>query len=371
MYLGKNSFTSNRMTEIPTSLTRRQFLRITASVAASSYIPRSSFTRHYLETPSEPDDSAFPYQRPLFENMHVLGAFDLEDKLVNQGTISLSPANTVTIGFLDIFAITRIPGEFPAVPGWDAVSKKPIPDDGLYELDSSGNQFSHATRLASIAISYINNRVGIAGLCGKIPVTVKQVKLLNREPPHITMDTYQAALKYFINNPVDVLNISVGSMKNSPDHISDINYLIKERKTIVVAAAGNNNSDKPEYPAAYPGVISVRAITLPDNQRWEHSNYGKVDMAGYGLDVPTLQPLSSEDRRPALILSQGTTAAYPQVSSLAVHLRYLDQYKHRGSSAEEVLKIMRETGTLVAGPNEWILPNYEAAIKSFLAGSNN
>jgi len=51
---------------------------------------------------------------------------------------------------------------------------------------------------------------------------------------------------------------------------------------IVVASAGNEPTGKPVYPAAYPGVIAVSAVS-PNGTVWDKSNHGDfVDLAAPG-----------------------------------------------------------------------------------------
>lgn len=64
-------------------------------------------------------------------------------------------------------------------------------------------------------------------------------------------------------------------------------------KTIVVAAAGNDDSDDPFYPAAYPWVIGVGSVD-PDKKRSDFSNYGKwVDVYARGRDLVNAFPVGT------------------------------------------------------------------------------
>jgi thermitase len=58
----------------------------------------------------------------------------------------------------------------------------------------------------------------------------------------------------------------------------------------VVAAAGNGDTNKPKYPAAYPGVIAVAATNQQD-QRISFSNHGSwVDVAAPGVGILSTFP---------------------------------------------------------------------------------
>lgn len=65
-----------------------------------------------------------------------------------------------------------------------------------------------------------------------------------------------------------------------------INYVYQEG-CILVAAAGNDNSSEPFYPAAYEKVIVVSAIDQNNVKAW-FSNFGScIDFCALGVDILT------------------------------------------------------------------------------------
>jgi subtilisin family serine protease len=74
-----------------------------------------------------------------------------------------------------------------------------------------------------------------------------------------------------------MINASFGFSENPPI-LADAAAYVATRNVLIVAAAGNDNRSRPDYPAAYPEVLAVGAST-PDDKRWWLSNYGE------GLDV--------------------------------------------------------------------------------------
>jgi hypothetical protein len=66
--------------------------------------------------------------------------------------------------------------------------------------------------------------------------------------------------------------MSWGSETPSPFLEDALNYA-DSKSLILVAAAGNEPTGKPVYPAAYPSVLGVGALA-PDGTPWKHSNYG-------------------------------------------------------------------------------------------------
>lgn len=94
------------------------------------------------------------------------------------------------------------------------------------------------------------------------------------------------SIDFAIKNGARVLSLSWGSETGSLFLESAMKYA-KTKGVIVVAAAGNNPTGKPVYPAAYESVISVSALA-PDGKLWEKSNFGDfVDIAAPGFaDLP-------------------------------------------------------------------------------------
>ena len=68
------------------------------------------------------------------------------------------------------------------------------------------------------------------------------------------------------------MSLSWGSEKRS-DFLEKILDYATAKGMIIVAAAGNEPTGKPVYPAAYPSVIGVGAL-YPNGKTWEKSNYG-------------------------------------------------------------------------------------------------
>lgn len=92
------------------------------------------------------------------------------------------------------------------------------------------------------------------------------------------------ALKYILEkeeNP-HIVNMSLGGLSSSRDQERIINELY-EKGTIVVAAAGNMNTNTPFFPAAFEKVIAVSALTRQDVKA-DFSNYGyNIDVSAPGV----------------------------------------------------------------------------------------
>src|SRR5690606_8721363 len=80
----------------------------------------------------------------------------------------------------------------------------------------------------------------------------------------------------------DIINLSLGGGGFSQAAQNTFNEIRANTSTIVVAAAGNDASSTPSYPASYNNVISVSAVGA-DRQRAPYSNYGTaVDITAPG-----------------------------------------------------------------------------------------
>ena len=90
----------------------------------------------------------------------------------------------------------------------------------------------------------------------------------------------QALLHIAADDDIDVVNLSLGGSQWSEAEQEGIDAVLAAGKT-VVASAGNTGDRIPQYPAAFPGVISVGA-TDDGGQLAGFSSYGKVDVFAPG-----------------------------------------------------------------------------------------
>jgi len=95
-----------------------------------------------------------------------------------------------------------------------------------------------------------------------------------------------------VRNGAQVINMSLGAPQSSQAERAAIDRAAAAG-VLVVAAAGNENTSAPSYPAAYPTVISVAAIDAQRNRAW-FSNYGStVSVSAPGVDVLSSLPMGT------------------------------------------------------------------------------
>lgn len=130
--------------------------------------------------------------------------------------------------------------------------------------------------------------------------------------------TIAKGLDLAISFKPDVINISSGTFNDDEELRSQVMRALKEG-VIIVASAGNDNMESCQFPAAYPGVLSVGAIDK-NLSILETSNYGaSVMVYAPGEDIlTTVTPYN-----PSMLTARffGTSAATPFVTCLAAALK--------------------------------------------------
>jgi subtilisin family serine protease len=183
------------------------------------------------------------------------------------------------------------------VHGYDFVSHDGDPLD----------DHDHGTHVAGIIGAVGDNNIGISGVCWN--VTLMALKAFN-EAGDASMDNVVEAIEYAIDNGAQIINASWGHSDKSRA-LADAVAAADAAGILVVAAAGNENSDAPFYPAALDHVISV-AATGRDDHRTRFSNYGaRIDVAAPGELIYSTLPDNSYD------YFSGTSMSAPHVTGLA------------------------------------------------------
>jgi serine protease len=156
------------------------------------------------------------------------------------------------------------------------------PGDG-----STGNAF-HGTHVAGTIAAASNNSLGVAGIAPG--VKIMPVRVLGSVGS--SYDVVQG-VRYAAGLPndsgrvpakrADIINLSLGNTTPLQAE-QDLYTAVRQQGVIVVAAAGNNASSVPFYPASYNNVISVSATSLRKTLS-SYSNFGSnVDVAAPGGD---------------------------------------------------------------------------------------
>ena len=153
-----------------------------------------------------------------------------------------------------------------------------------------GESSFHGTHVAGTVAAATNNGIGVAGIAfnGKIMPLRVLGKGGGTDADIIQAIRFAAGLP---NNSgtlsakkADIINMSLGGPRSSATVQAAVDAARAEG-VIVVAAAGNENTSAPSFPAAYAGVISVSAVGF-DLKRAPYSNFGStIDIAAPGGDT--------------------------------------------------------------------------------------
>jgi type VII secretion-associated serine protease mycosin len=187
----------------------------------------------------------------------------------------------------------------------------------------------HGTHVAGIIAAEVNNGEGVAGMTWY--TKIMPVKVLDSSGAGSTYSVAEGII-WATDNGAHVINMSLGNYAQA-EFLHDAIKYAHDHGVVLVAASGNDNTDRPGFPAAYPEVIAVSA-TDPDEARAEYSNYGDyIDVAAPGTSIPSTYPGS---RYAAL---SGTSMASPHVAALASLVRSADP----NLGNEEVMELLRRT----------------------------
>lgn len=177
-----------------------------------------------------------------------------------------------------------------------------------YNAVTGGTSFSpadHGTHVAGI-IAATMNRTGIAGIAPQ--VKLMPINVFSGDGAY-TADVIKGII-YAVNNGADVINLSLGDYVYDPGLHYAVNYAYNHG-VVVIAAAGNDNTDSYIYPAAYEEVIGVSAVDKNDYITY-FSNYGDyIDLSAPGKDIYSTLP---HNRFGSM---DGTSMAAPVVSGVA------------------------------------------------------
>ncbi|WP_127575394.1 S8 family peptidase [Paenibacillus barengoltzii] len=250
-----------------------------------------SDTQGTEETPEIPNDllfSEYQWNLPIIET--------------NRGWKLSKGSNDVIVAVVDTGVDLKHPDlQGRLLKGYNVINPDQEPTDDV----------GHGTHVAGIISANVNNGEGIAGMMwgGKI----LPVKALDQSGSGTTYSVAQGII-WATDHGAKVINMSLGNYADAQFLHEAIKYAY-ERDVVLIAATGNDNTERPGYPAAYPEVLSVSATDY-NMQKASFSNYGDyIDVMAPGESIASTYP----DNQYAAL--SGTSMASPHVAALAALIR--------------------------------------------------
>ena len=204
-------------------------------------------------------------------------------------------------------------GYIDDVRGWDFAGNdwQNISQDNNPSPTGSNN--NHGTHVAGIASASTNNAIGVSGIgfnCKILPVKCAADNDTRGSGGTGYILTGYQGIVYAALMGADAINCSWGGSGGSQTEQDLINF-VTDMGSLVVAAAGNDNSNGFNSPSGYKNVIAV-ASTNQSDVKSSFSNYGpNVDLCAPGSFIySTVYPSS-------YVFWDGTSMASPFVAGLA------------------------------------------------------
>ncbi len=234
------------------------------------------------------------------------------------------------------------------VPGLNFIQPDLEPNDDV----------GHGTHVTGVISATVNNIEGVAGMTWYDKVM--PIKVLDHSGAGTTYSVAQGII-WATDHGAKIINMSLGNYAQAEFLHDAVRYAFN-KDVVLIAASGNDNTDQPGYPAAYPEVFAV-AATDNQSQRASFSNYGSyIDVAAPGVTIASTYP----DNQYAAL--SGTSMASPHVAALAALIRSVNPLL----SNVEVMNIMRNTSVDLGYPGKDDLFGYgQINVKQALTQANN
>ena len=225
-------------------------------------------------------------------------------------------------------------------PGWHFTG------DYLTRDNDPQDEVGHGTHVAGTIAAVSNNAAGVAGVtwfCKVLPVKVLGPMEKNDYSVVIGVGTavdIAAGIRWAADHGAHVINLSLGGYSNTFVEQDAVAYAVA-KGCLVVAAMGNDDTNAPHYPAAYPDVVSVGAINQ-SNHRVTKANTGGIWGSNYGPHIDVVAPglgVRSTDWDNTYSDKSGTSMASPHVAGVAALMKSCKP----SLSAAEIANTLRKT----------------------------
>lgn len=206
------------------------------------------------------------------------------------------------------------------------------------EYDNNPSVFvdnPHGRQMTSLVAAETNNGIGMSAFSYNVKYITAKISADNGEIP----DPFEGIM-YVVDEGAKVVNCS-WYQNISTKYAKDIIDYAISKNAIVVASAGNGNSNTPVYPASYENVIGVGAIDHTGDKT-NVSNYGDwVDIYAPGIDIYVAYPNDT------YFTTGGTSTSSALVASACCLLKKIFPEE----TPLQLLSRIKRTGTDLTSPN--------------------
>jgi subtilisin family serine protease len=256
------------------------------------------------------------------DSLVVLGTEWHLAKIMAPAAWDYSTGSNVIVAVLDS-GINAAHPEFAGriLPGYNFVSA----------TSDCSDDFGHGTAVAGTVGAAGNNDMGVAGIafgCSILPVKVVDWS------GFAAYSDIASGIYYAVDHGARVINISVAGDSPSATLQAAIDYAWSNN-VVVVAAAGNNSNDTPQYPAACSHAVAVSATEATDSLAVFSSFGSYVTVSAPGDNIWTTQRDLSNPYGPW----RGTSFASP----IAAGIIALALSANPSLSNEQLVSLLRST----------------------------
>lgn len=197
----------------------------------------------------------------------------------------------------------------------------------------------HGTHVSGIAAATTDNQTGMAGMAPKSKILA--IRVLDNDGSG-SWSSVAAGITEAADKGAEVVNLSLGGSFYSQALEQAVNYAWS-KGSVVVAAAGNENTQLPSYPAYYKNALAV-AATDENDKRARFSNYGHwVDVAAPGTKIYSTVLNGKYDSL------NGTSMAAPFVAGIAALV------SSQGKTHQQIRQTIESTADQINGTgNYWV-----------------
>jgi len=219
------------------------------------------------------------------------------------------------------------------VPGYDAYG------NGKEYVDMQG----HGTHCAGIAAAQVNNGIGVAGVANNTKLMA--IKVLQDSGSGSIANVINGIVWAANNSSIDIMSMSLGGPSSSQAMVDAIDLARKNGK-MIVAAMGNDGTNKPSYPAAIKGVFAVGATDSSDKKA-SFSQWGaNIAVTAPGVNIYSTFP-TYKSGMPGINYGaiSGTSMACPAVAGMAAEIKSINPSLTADQLADVIKKSADDLGT--------------------------